>query len=198
MGRVLDALEENGLRENTAVVLWGDHGFKLGEHRSWSKHTNLEVDTRIPLIVRAPGMSAVGENTEALVETVDLCPTLTDLASLPAPSQHQGQSFVPLLEAPTRPWKEAVFGQYRRGEPDGTRGRTVRTDRYRYVEWVDHPSGAVQARELYDHWHDPWENVNLAGRVPYASLVDSLSAVLRDGWRGRCRPSGTTDRVQRL
>lgn len=188
VGRVLDALAENGLRENTVVVLWGDHGFKIGEHRSWSKHTNFEVDTRIPLIVRAPGMSAVGEDTEALVETVDLYPTLTDLASLPAPPQHQGQSFAPLLEAPDRPWKEAVFGQYRRGGPDGTLGRTVRTDRYRYVEWVDLPSGAVQARELYDHRHDPWENVNLAGRGPYASLVDSLSAVLRDGWQGATPP----------
>jgi len=188
VGRVLDALRETGLQENTIVVLWGDHGFKIGEHRSWSKHTNYEVDTRIPLIVRAPGMAAAGETTEALVETVDLYPTLADLTGLPAPPQHQGRSFAPLLGDPDRPWKEAVFGQYRRGGLDGVLGRTVRTDRYRYVEWVDLSSGAVRARELYDHQHDPWENINVADRAPYASLVDSLSTVLRDGWQAALPP----------
>ena len=188
VGRVLDALRETGLRDNTIVVLWGDHGFKIGEHRSWSKHTNFEIDTHIPLIARTPDMAAVGEATDALVETVDVYPSLADLAGLPAPPQHQGHSFAPLLEDPDRPWKEAVFGQYRRGGPDGVLGRTVRTDRYRYVEWVDLSSGAVRARELYDHRHDPWENVNIADRAPYASVVDSLSAVLREGWRAALPP----------
>lgn len=188
VGRVLDALEQNGLRENTIVVLWGDHGFKLGEHRSWSKHTNFEVDTRIPLIVRVPGMDPAGEQTDALVETVDVYPTLTELANLPAPPQHQGLSFAPVLDIPHRAWKTAVFGQYRRGGPDGVLGRTVRTERYRYVEWVDLASKAVRARELYDHQTDPWENINMAGRDAYDSLTDSLAAVLRGGWQEALPP----------
>lgn len=183
VGRVLDGLAENDLRENTIIVLWGDHGFKIGEHRSWSKHTNFEVDTRIPLIVREPDMSTAGAATDALVETVDIYPTLTDLTGLPAPPQHQGRSFASLLEDPEHSWKTAVFGQYRRGGPDGVLGRTVRTDRYRYVEWIDLTTGGVRARELYDHRHDPWENINLADRAPFSSVVDSLSTVLHKGWR---------------
>ena len=190
VGRVLDALEEEGLRENTIVVLWGDHGFKIGEHRSWSKHTNFEIDTRVPLIARTPGMETAGATTDALVETVDLYPTLADLVGVPVPPQHQGRSFAPLLDRPDRPWKDAVFGQYRRGGPDGVLGRTVRTDRYRYVEWIDLASGDVRARELYDHQHDPWENVNVADRPPYASVADSLSTVLHDGWRAARPPEG--------
>lgn len=188
VGRVLEALEQNGLREDTIVVLWGDHGFKIGEHRSWSKHTNFEIDTQIPLIVRVPGMAAAGQYTDALVETVDLYPTLTDLTGLPAPPQHQGLSFASLLDDPDRPWKPAVFGQYRRGGSEGVLGRTVRTDRYRYVEWVDLASGAVRARELYDHQTDPYENISLAGRETHKALVDSLSAVLRGGWQAALPP----------
>lgn len=186
VGRVLDALEEEGLRENTTVVLWGDHGFKIGEHRSWSKHTNFEVDMHIPLIVRDPGMPSAGERTDGLVETVDVYPTLTDVTGLPEPPQHQGRSFAPLLETPDRPWKTAVFGQFWRGESKKVKnvvGRTVRTDRYRYVEWIHLETGEVQARELYDHRYDPWENINVADRASYASQVDSLSAVLDAGWR---------------
>jgi arylsulfatase A-like enzyme len=191
VGRVLDALEQNGLRENTIVALWGDHGFKVGEHRSWSKHTNFEIDTQIPLIVRVPGMEAAGAQTEALVETVDVYPTLAELTGLPAPPQHQGLSFAPLIDDPNRPWKTAVFGQYRRGGSDGVLGRTVRTDRYRYVEWIDLGSEAVRARELYDHQTDPWENINMAGRAAYDALTDSLAAVLQGGWQEALPPASS-------
>lgn len=188
IGRVLEALGQKGLRENTIVVLWGDHGFKLGEHRSWSKHTNFETDTRVPLMVRVPGMTPAGQSTDALVEAVDLYPTFTDLTGLPAPPQHQGLSFAPLPDDPDRPWKPAVLGQYRRGGSDGVLGRTVRTDRYRYVEWVDLASGDVRARELYDHQTDPYENISVAGRETHEALVDSLSAVLHAGWKAALPP----------
>ena len=190
VGRVLDALEASGRGENTIVVLWGDHGFKIGEHRSWSKHTNFEIDTRIPLIVRTPGTETAGARTDALVETVDIYPSLAELAGLPEPPQHQGTSFAPLLEDPDQPWKSAVFGQYRRGGPDGVLGRTMRTDRYRYVEWRDLETGEVRARELYDHRTDPWENLNVAGRLGYEARTDSLAGVLEEGWQA-ARPSET-------
>jgi iduronate 2-sulfatase len=128
-------------------------------------------------------MDAAGQQTDALIETVDIYPTLTELTGLPAPPQHQGISFAPLFDDPGRPWKEAVFGQYRRGGPDGVLGRTVRTDRYRYVEWTDLASEEVRARELYDHQTDPYENINMVERKIHESLVDSLTAVLREGWQ---------------
>lgn len=180
VGRVLDELQRLGLDDNTIVVLWGDHGFKLGEHAEWVKHTNFEVDTRVPLIVRAPGMPAAGRRTDALVETVDLYPTLSDLAGLPAPA-HQGYSFAPLLRDPTRPWKSAAFSQYPRG--GGVMGRGIRTDRYHYIEWQRRETGEVLARELYDHRSDPQENVNVAGEERYAAAASELSGQLAAGWR---------------
>lgn len=179
VGRVLDELDRLRLAENTIVVLWGDHGWKLGEHGAWAKHSNFEIDTRVPLIVRAPGMHAVGERTAALVETVDIYPTLTELADLTSPPYLQGTSFAPLLEEPHRPWKSAAFSEYSRGP---TLGRTIRTDRYRYVEWRRVATGEREARELYDHEVDPQENRNVAEEPRYADAVNQLSRRLSDGW----------------
>ena len=202
IGRVMDELRAQGMAENTIVVFWGDHGFKLGEHESWSKHTDYEIDTRIPLIVRAPAAATraaglpqqAGGRTDALVETVDIFSTLTELAGLPPPQQHQGTSFAPLLSNPGQAWKEAAFMQYGRGSGQDidVMGRAVRTDRYRYVEWQREPGqpdgrvepgGEVLARELYDHRSDPAENVNVAGRAAYAETVERLSETLREGWK---------------
>ena len=189
VGRLLDALDDFGLAESTIVVLWGDHGWKLGEHNSWAKMTNYEVDTRAPLIVRAPGGHGQGAKVEGLVEFVDIYPTLVDLAGLPAPDHLQGVSLVPLVEDPTRPWKSAVFSQFLREgiriAPDGIEymGYAVRTDRYRYVTWVNWETGEVAARELYDHQADPGENVNLAGRPEHAGTLAELEEVRRAGWR---------------
>lgn len=184
VGRILGALTQFGLRDETIILLWSDHGFKLGEHGSWSKHTNFEIDTRIPLIVSAPGMEAKGRRTDALVETVDVYPTLTELAGLPEPPQQQGLSFAPLLDNPDQPWKEAVFSQYRRSDKDGkVMGYSIRTDRYRYVEWEHLKSGEIRARELYDHRTDPQENVNVAAKPSYSSTVERLTRMLDRGWK---------------
>lgn len=181
VGRVLAELDRLGLTENTVVVFWGDHGWKLGEHGAWAKHSNFEIDTRVPLIVRAPGMRSVGERTDALVETVDIYPTLTELAGLGSPPYLQGTSFVPLLEDPNRPWKTAAFSEYSRGP---TLGRSIRTGRYRYVEWQRVEDCEVMARELYDHRNDSQENRNVAEEAGYyADVVESLSRRLADGWR---------------
>lgn len=180
VGRVLDELDRLGLRENTIVVFWGDHGWKLGEHGAWAKHSNFEIDTRVPLIMRAPGMRSVGERTDALVETVDIYPTLAELAGLGSPPHLQGTSFVPVLEDPDRAWKTAAFSEYSRGP---TLGKSIRTDRYRYVEWQRVEDGEVVAREIYDHRVDSQENRNVAAESRYADAVDRLSRRLAEGWR---------------
>src|SRR5262245_10658414 len=114
IGRVLAELDRLGLRDNTIVVLWGDHGWKLGEHASWCKHSNMENDTNAPLILAAPGAKAAGQSTSALVEFVDIYPTLCDLAGLSLPTHLQGVSMRLLLDNPDRSWKSAAFSQYPR------------------------------------------------------------------------------------
>jgi len=189
VGRLLDLLRELGIEDHTIVVLWGDHGWKLGEHNSWAKMTNYEIDTRAPLIVRAPDGLGAGARVEALVEFVDIYPTLSELAGLPVPGSLQGVSLRPLFDRPELPWKPAVFSQFLREgiwiAPDGIEymGHAVRTDRYRYVTWANWESGEIVARELYDHEADPGENVNLAGRGDYASVLAELEAVREAGWR---------------
>lgn len=114
IGRMVQALEEEGVLENTVIVLWSDHGWHLGDMGIWGKATNYEIATRVPLIVAAPQVPAsnVGMHSDALVELVDVYPTLCDLCGLEKPEHLEGQSFVPLLKAPQRPWKTAVFSQF--------------------------------------------------------------------------------------
>lgn len=114
VGDLLAGLKAQGLDENTIVVLWGDHGFKLGDHGAWAKHSTSELDIHIPLIVRAPGVTRAGTRTDALVETVDVYPTLAELAGLEAPTNLEGLSMAPVLRNPDIPWKQAAFAQYPR------------------------------------------------------------------------------------
>lgn len=188
VGRVLAALDRLGLRENTIVVLWGDHGWKLGEHASWCKHSNMENDTNAPLILAAPGTKSAGQSTTALVEFVDIYPTLCDLAGLTLPAHLEGKSMKPLLEDPQRPWKSAAFSQYPRSyEGQQLMGYALRTDRYRYIEWQDRKSREVVTRELYDHQTDPAENQNVASRAENRDLLSKLSTQLSAGWK-QARP----------
>ncbi|MGC9347399.1 MAG: sulfatase [Anaerolineae bacterium] len=182
LGKVIDELDRLGVREDTIIILWGDHGWKLGEHASWCKHTNFEIDARAPMLISVPGKTS-GERTAALVEFVDMYPTLCELCGLRVPEHCEGLSLVPLLDDPDRAWKSAAFSQYPRrgGEVMGT---TMRTDRYRYTQWEDAASGEVLARELYDHAEDPHENVNAALNPAYAEVVEELEAKLRRGWQG--------------
>jgi len=180
-GRVLQQLDRLGLRHNTIVMLWGDHGWKLGEHASWSKHTNFEIDARAPLLVSAPGRPG-GQRSPALVEFVDLYPTLCELCWLPVPDHCEGLSFAPLLSEPDRPWKSAAFSQYPRNNGE-VMGTTMRTDRYRYTEWRDTATGELLANELYDHLADPQENVNAATDPANVATVTQLAAQLAAGWR---------------
>ncbi|MHB1033949.1 MAG: sulfatase-like hydrolase/transferase [Pirellulales bacterium] len=174
LGRVLDAVDAQGFAKNTIIVLWGDHGWHLGDHGMWCKHTNYEQAARIPLLIAAPGTGKAGARTRALAETVDLYPTLCELAGLPAPAGLDGASLVAAIKNPAAAGKEAVFHVYPRGE---LMGRAVRTARHRLVEWKK-PGAAAESAvlELYDYQSDPAETRNLAAEQP--EVVAQLRAML--------------------
>jgi iduronate 2-sulfatase len=188
VGRVLEELERLGLREKTIVVLWGDHGYHLGENAQWTKMTNFEIATRVPLIISVPGQKTAGQASRALVESVDVYPTLAQLCRLPLPPALEGLSLVPLLDDSRRPWKTAAFSQYGRGptskfDPAShPMGRSIRTDRNRYTEWRD-PQGVLVGTELYDQETDPQNTINIAARPESTALVHQLSTQLQKGWR---------------
>jgi len=180
LGRVLEELDHLGLAPNTLIVLWGDHGWHLGDHGMWCKHTNYEQAARIPLLVCASGVAKAGTRTGALAETVDIYPTLCELAGLPIPAGLDGASFAAVLRNPlTARTKEAVFHAYPRS-PRGLGeliGRAVRTERQRLVEWKKPGTPADTAiLELYDYVTDPEETQNVAAQRP--EVVAQLRALL--------------------
>lgn len=178
LGRLLDALERLDLARNTIIVLWGDHGWKLGEYGSWCKHTNFEWDTRSVLMVSTPGMLAKGQKTRSLTEFIDIYPTLCELAELPLPGHLQGQSLATLLDHPEQSLKKAALSQYPKNRK-ALMGYSLRTDRYRLVSWRDLSHRTrIHENELYDHQSDPGETINLAGDPQYDSLVQALNTML--------------------
>lgn len=181
VGRVLAELDAQGLRDNTIVVLWSDHGYHLGEQNLWGKTTNFELDTRVPLIVRAPGREGNGQTSDALVELVDLFPSLTDLCGLPQPHELEGTSFVPLLDAPRIPWKKGAFSQFTRGK---TRGYSIRTQKSRYTEWRSTATQEVTAREFYIYGDEyPLEGPNQAEDVPELTEAYAERLAAGHGWK---------------
>lgn len=154
IGKVLDALEHLGLDQNTIVVLWGDHGYALGEEDRWCKGTNFDLDTRVPLMIRVPGMTAPGVATEAMVEYVDIYPTLVRLAGLTPPGDLDGRSLVPILNDPRARGRDLVLSQFARPFKPTTpqvMGYSIRTETYRYTRWVEWPTRKTTAEELYDY-----------------------------------------------
>ena len=182
IGRVLDELDRLGLADSTIVVLWGDHGWHLGDHGMWCKHTNYEEATRIPLLVTAPGVTQPATRTAALVETVDIYPTLCELAGLnssPLPQKLDGRSFVSTLRDPSAPTEATIFHVFPRNPKNKgpILGRGVRTARYRLVEWKKPGAPAETADlELYDYQTDPGETRSLAATHP--EVVASLRGIL--------------------
>ena len=191
VGRLLDQLDALGLTHNTVIVLWGDHGFHLGEQGLWTKANNYELSTRVPLIISVPGTRSRGQKTDALVELVDVYPTLVQACALPPRAGLAGQSLMPLLNDPMHRGKSAVFSQFPRmfeghrhkghGE---VMGYVVRTERFRYVQWQNWKTGQVLARELYDEETDPHEMHNLAANPAFLSRVTHLSSLLASAQAG--------------
>jgi arylsulfatase A-like enzyme len=158
IGTLLAALDQLGLAKNTIVVLWGDHGWSLGEKDRWCKGTNFERDTRVPLLIRTPGLQAPGAAASGLVELVDVFPTLAELASLPAPQGLDGRSLVPMLANPQSPSREAVLSQFARPFSANTpefMGYSLRTATHRYTRWITWPARQLVAEELYDYTTGP-------------------------------------------
>jgi iduronate 2-sulfatase len=178
VGRVLQELDRLGLAQNTIIVLWGDHGYHLGDHGMWTKHTNYEQANRIPLIFAGPGVVKSGSKSNALVETVDIFPTLAELAGLPSPDGPQpidGKSLAPILTGDAESIRDHAFHAFPR--PGNRLGRAIRTARYRLVEWkvIGQPAESAEF-ELYDYQDDPLETRNLAADHP--EVVDSLRKIL--------------------
>lgn len=171
IGRLLDELDRLDMSQNTIIVLWGDHGWQLGEHGMWNKHSCFETSMHAPLMVVAPNEDGVkrGTRVRALTEFIDVYPSLCELADLPIPSHTQGSSFVSLMKNPSLPGKPFAIGRFRSGD-------TVRTDRYRFSEYSDR-DGSAYGHMLYDHETNPAETLNIAGdREPE---VTRLIEVLR-------------------
>lgn len=179
LGRVLDALEAEGLADNTVVVMTSDHGYQLGEHGLWQKQSLFEESARIPFIVYTPGMTAGGKTTERIAELIDIYPTLADIVGLQQPDHLTGVSLKPLLDDPDAPTKPTALTQvYRRYQDNGTRleykGYSIRSGDWRYTLW----DGGDQGVELYNHKTDPVEMQNLADDDSYSSEKERLHALL--------------------
>jgi iduronate 2-sulfatase len=185
LGFLLDELEKRGILEDTVIVLWGDHGWHLGDHTEWCKHSNFEQATRIPFMFAGPGVKA-NQKSHHPVNLVDLFPTVFELANVPQSSQTDGKSLVPLLDddQSTTIDMDYAYHQYARGK---RMGYSVRTDRYRYTEWHnnnyrsydDYKEDNIIARELYDYESDPLETKNWVNDHAYTSIIKELKAKLK-------------------
>jgi arylsulfatase A-like enzyme len=182
IGKVLAELKRLELDKNTVVILWGDHGWQLGDHGWWCKHTSHEVSNRTSMMISIPGKTN-GTKTHALVELVDIYPSLCELANIDPPAYLEGRSFVPLIENPNSVWKEAAFSEIK-----GVRG--MRTERYRLLR---HKDGEF---ELFDHEMDPGENINVAAHPEYAHVLKTLAEQMLIGPTAELHNvSGTPDYV---
>ncbi len=168
IGRVLDQLDKLGLSDNTIIAFCGDHGYNLAENGNWGKNIIHEASLHSPLIVSIPGQTATGTKTDALVEFVDIFPTLADSCQLPILPELEGLSMLPVIEEPTLAWKTAAFSQFKKTQ-------AIRTDQYRYSE-------TETKKELYDYGTDPFSEVNIAELPENAELVNHLSERLHAGW----------------
>jgi len=176
VGKLLDYLESSEHAENTIIVLWGDHGYHLGEHGLWRKNSLFEESARAPLIIADPRIESPVTDCKRIVEFIDIFPTVTELAGLAPPEKLDGVSLVPLLKNPRAEWDRPAFSQVQFRD---VAGRSVRTERWRYVEWGE---GGNEGRELYDQSEDPFEMKNLAEDSVFRKETDRLRALLESNW----------------
>ncbi len=170
VGKVLKELKNLGLKDNTVIVLVGDHGWSLMEHGLWVKHSNFRVALQVPLIISASNISK-DRHTNSIAELVDLYPTLCELATIPTPPHVDGESLVEALQTPSKVFKNTALARWQKGE-------TLIADNLFYTEWQRNNN--TIARMLYDHNTDSDENRNLAIEAPFRDIVDSLSTILNN------------------
>jgi len=182
IGKVITELDRLGLAEKTIIVLWGDHGWHLGDHGLWCKHSNFEQATHAPLIIIAPGYKG-DQKTNSPTEFVDVFPTLCQLTELQPPKQVEGESLLPILKDPKVMVKKFAMSQFPRGDK---MGYSLRTKRYRYTQWFpwNKKRGVTDytpiATELYDYEKDPMETVNRAGKIEYKAKAKSLAKMMQN------------------
>ncbi|WP_296635703.1 sulfatase [Polaribacter sp.] len=180
IGKVVEELDRLDLRKSTIIVLLGDHGWKLNDYGAWCKHTNFEIDARVPLIISAPQYKT-NKNSPALVELVDVYPTLADFCNFEIPTHCEGASLIPLLKKPNKKWKQVALSQY---PTSGSMRYSIRSGKWRYTEWIDKENHIVE-RELYDHSKSQLADRNYAKDKKYQSIVKKLSKQLDkgNGWK---------------
>jgi choline-sulfatase len=179
VGLILDALEKEGLVDKTIIVLWGDHGWQLGEHGLWHKHTNFELAARAPLLISMPGQKAAGRKSASLAEFIDIYPTLADACGLPKPKDVEGVSLRPILDDADAKVRPVAISQYPRSDAGKTlMGYSIRDDRWRLVLWRDRKDNSIHATELYDEANDPHETVNMATKAEHTEVIARLSQFL--------------------
>ena len=193
LGDLISHMKEIGIYDNTIIIIWGDHGWKLGDHNSWGKMTNYNIDLKVPMIIRYPNQENKGAQTFEITELIDMFPSLCELAGIDAPDYMQGTSFVPLIKNPDRQWKSAAFSQFHRRpkvSADGKRymGYSMNTKKYHYIEWYawNHKTGKrgdLKSIELYDNEQDPHETINIAEKDSLSSTIKDLSKQLANGWQ---------------
>lgn len=173
VGKILDRLKEKGLDKNTIVIIWGDHGWHLGDHSLWNKHSNFEQATRSPMMILMPG-STKSIRVNSPTEFVDIFPTLCDLAGLEIPANLDGVSLAPIVEGKTKKVKNYAVTQISRGK---NMGYSFRSDQYRYTVWINNKfstdkisSGDIIAQELYDYKNDPLETVDHFDESNYKAI----------------------------
>lgn len=176
VGRLLSAVDELGLRENTIIVLWGDHGYHLGEHGLWRKNSLYEESARAPLIISSPGIAPNPQDCDRIVEFVDIYPTIADLAGLTPPKEIEGVSLRPLMTQPDAQWDRPAYIQTLFVDVPGY---SVRTDRWRYIEWGEQ---GIKGIELYDQLNDPKEMNNLAASKDHSETIKRLRKLVHQNW----------------
>lgn len=179
VGRVMKAVDEMGLRDNTMVVFMSDHGYKLGEYGAWNKHTNMELDTKVPLIISrelSHENRQAGVTSSALVENVDIFPSLAQAAGLPTPNI-DGKSLLALADNPDMPFKKAAYSLFNRGKIMGV---TVTDGLWRYTEWRDAKTQRIKSTELYNHTASVVATANVSGQRQYQTLEQGLKTLLHE------------------
>jgi len=173
VGKLLDELEKEGLAENTIIVIWGDHGWHLGDQRMWGKHTIFERALKSAFIIKAPNNISSGKTVDKVVSTIDMYPTLMELCGVKTPFETDGKSLVSIMKKPDlQHWENASYGYFRNGI-------SLRTNRYRLTRYFRKQEPVI---ELYDHQTDPYESRNIALENP--EIVEQLMPLLEKGNTG--------------
>ena len=193
LGDLIAHMKKIGIYENTIIIVWGDHGWKLGDHNSWGKMTNYNIDLKVPMIIRYPNQENRGAQTFEITELIDMFPSLCELADIEIPSYMQGTSFVPLIKEPERPWKKAAFSQFHRRPRHSANGKrymgySINTKKYHYIEWYTWfpktgTRGELTSIELFDSVNDPNETINIANDGKLRKIIEGLSEQLAGGWQ---------------